>query len=27
LFAYLLIQRLRLEQARDQVNVLRESMG
>ncbi len=27
LFAYLLIQRLRLEQARDQVNVLRELMG
>jgi heme exporter protein C len=27
LFAYLLIQRLRLEQARDHVNVLRESMG
>lgn len=27
LFAYLLIQRLRLEQARDQVNVLRERVG
>ncbi len=27
LFAYLLIQRLRLEQARDQVNVLRERAG
>lgn len=27
LFAYLLIQRLRLEQARDQVNVLREAVG
>jgi len=27
LFAYLLLQRLRLEQARDHVNVLRESMG
>jgi heme exporter protein C len=27
LFAHLLIQRLRLEQARDQVNILRESAG
>jgi putative effector of murein hydrolase LrgA (UPF0299 family) len=27
LFVFLLIQRVRLEQARDQVNFLREAMG